>query len=411
VKLKLVSKGLDFPTSVATDVAGCLYVAEAGLPFGGASPGGRVWKVSRSGDRALLGEAFRPPVNGLTFHDGALYVSEGGHPGRITQLFLDGRRQVVLDHLPGPGNYHTNMTAFGPDGKLYFSQGAMTNSGVVGLDAYELGWLGKLPHACDAPGFDLVLTGLNFETEDPLSDTQGARTQTGAFVPFGTRTRPGQTVVAQLPCTASVMRCNSDGSQLELVAWGLRNAYGLRFTADGKLLAIDQGADDRGSRPIGNAPDALFEVRSGAWCGWPDYVAGEPVTSEAYRPDRGGAPAFLIANHSQLPPPARPLFKFQPHAAATKFDFVGQDLYAALFGDEKPLTAPDGPRCGRSVVRIDAKSWTMRDSVDGPFHRPIDVSFSTLEGALYVLDFGRFEVHPGGGLKAEAGTGSLWRLT
>ena len=57
------------------------------------------------------------------------------------------------------------------------------------------------------------------------------------------------------------MRCNPDGSGLELVAWGLRNAYGLGFLPDGRLLATDQGADDRGSRPVGNAPDMLFEVR------------------------------------------------------------------------------------------------------------------------------------------------------
>ena len=57
------------------------------------------------------------------------------------------------------------------------------------------------------------------------------------------------------------MRCNLDGSDLELVAWGLRNAYGLGFLPDGRLLAVDQGADDRGSRPVGNVPDLLFEVR------------------------------------------------------------------------------------------------------------------------------------------------------
>lgn len=45
--------------------------------------------------------------------------------------------------------YGAYLVAFGPDGKLYFSQGAMTNTGIVGLDAYELGWLRRLPHAHD----------------------------------------------------------------------------------------------------------------------------------------------------------------------------------------------------------------------------------------------------------------------
>ena len=64
---------------------------------------------------------------------------------------------------------------------------------------------------------------------------------------------------------AAVMRCNLDGSGLELVAWGFRNAYGLGFLPDGRLLAADQGVDDRGSRPLGNAPDLFHEVKARAW--------------------------------------------------------------------------------------------------------------------------------------------------
>src|SRR5262249_28411971 len=156
--------------------------------------------------------------------------------------------------LPEPGNYHTNMVVFGPEGKLYFSQGAMTNTGIVGLDAYQLGWLRRLPHAHDLPGYNIILAGVNAETPNPLAHGRREWTRTGAFVPFGTSTEQGQAVQGQLPCTAGVMRCNADGSDLELVAWGLRNAYGLGFLPDGRLLATDQGADDRGSRPVGNAP-------------------------------------------------------------------------------------------------------------------------------------------------------------
>ena len=37
----------------------------------------------------------------------------------------------------------------------------MTNTGIVGLDAYEMGWLKRLPHAHDLPGYDISLTGVN----------------------------------------------------------------------------------------------------------------------------------------------------------------------------------------------------------------------------------------------------------
>jgi len=416
--LELVAGGLSFPTSLTFDAAGAAYVAESGLPFGGARPGGRVWRLDGNGRRALLIENLRPPVNGLTFHDGHLYVSEGGHPARISRFDLDGRNQtVILDDLPGPGNYHTNMVAFAPDGKLYFSQGAMTNTGIIGLDAYELGWLRRLPHGHDLPGYDLVLSGVNVETPDPLAGEEGARTETGAFVPFGERTEPGRRVAASLPCTAAVMRCNADGSQLELVAWGLRNAYGLGFLADGRLLAVDQGADDRGSRPVGDVPDMLFEVREGAWYGWPDFIGDVPITDPRYRPVRGAPPAFLLANHDELPRPEKPLLRFPPHAAAVKFDVAppgagrwAGHLFVALFGDEVPMTAPAGPKAGRSVARVDPADWSLHAFARGELLRPIDVRFNPADGALYALDFGAFEMLDAGGVSAEAGSGKLWRV-
>ncbi len=418
-QLELVAEGFSFPTSLAIGSDGAFYIAESGLPFGGAPLGGRVWRSESSLRRRLLVENLRPPVNGLTLHDGELFVSEGGYPARISRFDLDGRLQaVILDKLPGPGNYHTNMVAFGPDGKLYFSQGAMTNTGIIGLDAYELGWLRRLPHGHDLPGYDIVLSGVNIETPNPLSEEEDARTQTGAFVPFGVRTERGQRIAAQLPCTAAVMRCNPDGSDLELVAWGLRNAYGLGFLPDGRLLAVDQGADDRGSRPAGNVPDLLFEVREGGWYGWPDFIGNDPITATRYRPERGDQPTFLLANHDELPEPEKPLVRFPPHTAAVKFDvapestphWAGQ-LFVALFGDEVPMTAPSGPKVGRSVVRVDPADWSLHSFVQDGLLRPIDVRFSPSESALYILDFGAFVMLDKGDVSAEANSGKLWRCT
>jgi glucose/arabinose dehydrogenase len=407
-RLERIADGFSFPTSLTFDDDCTAYVAEAGLPFGGVPPSGRVWMLGADGGRELIADDLRPPVNGLTWHEGSLYISEGGHPARISRLARDGELTTILDGLPGPGNYHTNMTVFGPDGKLYFSQGAMTNSAIVGLDAYELGWLRRLPHAHDLPGYDILLAGVNCETADPLHGDD-ARTETGAFVPFGERGEAGTTVAAQLPCTAAVMRCNPDGSELELVAWGLRNAYGLGFLEDGRLLAIDQGADDRGSRPIGAAPDVMFEVREGAWYGWPDFVGGDPVTDPRYRPQRGPEPRFLLANHDELPPPEQPLVRFPPHSAAVRFAVSTKGcLVVALFGDEAPMTVQAGVPQGRSVVRVDVGEWTVRPlELDGLL-RPIDVRFDQ-EGALWVLDFGRFEM-TATGVAAEPETGALYRL-
>jgi glucose/arabinose dehydrogenase len=411
-----VAEGLDFPTSLAFDEEGSPWIAESGLPFAGAAPGGRIRRIGPDGRTELILGDLRSPVNGLCFHDDTFIIAEGGHPGRISRWAPGKPLETVLDGLPGLGNYHTNMAVVGPDGWLYFSQGALTNSGVIGLDAYDLGWLQRLPHNHDVPGFDVVLAGLNLETDNPLSTNGHRRIRTGAFSPFGVETQPGQRITAQTPCTASVMRCHPDGSNLELVAWGLRNAYGLLFLPDGRLIATDQGADDRGSRPIGNAPDVLFEVRAGAWYGWPDFIGGVPVTDPRFQPTRGPAPEPLLANPGELPSPERPLLEFAVNAAAVKMDVLpagasrwsGQIL-VALFGDERPMTGPAGPRIGRSLARIDPSDWSLHPVEGMPFRRPIDVRVHPFEEVVYVLDFGEFEMGPGG-VEARAGTGALWKI-
>jgi glucose/arabinose dehydrogenase len=198
----------------------------------------------------------------------------------------------------------------------------------------------------------------------------------------------------------------------------MRNAFAIGFLPDGKLLAVDQGADDRGTRPVGNAPDLLFEVHQGAWYGWPDFIGGRSITDPTFLPTRGPAPVPLLANHSELPPPEKPLLQLPPHVAAVKFDIApatvqqyAGHIYIALFGDEAPLCLPaGGPRVGRGIGRIDPHDWSLHAVTTGPLQRPMDARFNPLDGALYILDFGHFEILEGGGLDAHAGSGKVWRM-
>jgi hypothetical protein len=167
------------------------------------------------------------------------------------------------------------------------------------------------------------------------------------------------------------------------------------------LIAIDQGADDRGSRLVGNAPDLLYEILKGAWYGWPDFIGGEPITDPKYLLKRGPAPTFILANHDELRVPETPLLRFSLNTVTAKFDAAyssnviggyssynscGDDagarqqilLFVALFRDERPTTAPiGGLRVGRAVVCVDANNWTMHTLIDNDndnrMSRPIDV--------------------------------------
>lgn len=416
IEKTLVADGFSFPTSICFDPSGNAYVAESGLPWDGAPAGGRVYAILPDGGKKLLAEGLRQPVNGLCWYHGALIVSEGGYPGRISRLTTDGERTDILDGLPGMGNYHTNMVTPGPDGKLYFGQGALTNLSVIGMDAYQLGWLGHLPHNCDVPGYPVVLTGQTFETRDPFSFNSDAKSYTGAFSEFGKWHQPGTHIPAGLPCTAAIMRCNPDGSDLELVAWGIRNAFGLGFLPDGRLIATDQGSDDRGSRPIGHVPELMFEIKQGAWYGWPDFIGGVPVTDAQFKPTRGEQPEFVLTNHNELPPPEKPLISLPANTAATKFDMLplsapsypGQ-IIITLFGDEKPMTAPPGFKAGRNISRIDPADWSHHPYPDMGFNRPIDVKYNPADDCIWIVDFGIFEMS-NKGVEAAKESGKIWKI-
>ena len=42
----------------------------------------------------------------------------------------------------------------------------------------------------------------------------------------------------------------------------------------------------------------IYEVKPGAWYGWPDFIGGDPVTDTQYLPERG-APPNIRAGHDQ----------------------------------------------------------------------------------------------------------------
>jgi len=437
-RVEVALKNLTYPTSVEFDRDGAMYVAEAGYSYGDPSAVPRILKVTRDGAISTVArDGLQAPVADLLYHDGRLYVA---HRGRISVLEDGGLRDLVTG-LPSEGDHHTNQMSVGPDGRIYFGQGTATNSGVVGPDNAAMGWLKQHPDLHDVQAQTIALRQRTFVSRNPLSD-EDAKARTGPFQPFGEPVPDDGTVPGATKANGTIMRMNADGSGLEVYAWGLRNPFGLMWSGE-TLYASENGFDARGSRPIANDKEDLYEIKEGAWYGWPDFGSGVPVTDGRFKPKDGPAPTFVMAKH---PPVEMPLVTFPEHSAAAKLAVnpggFGErgELFVAFFGHMAPMTGTvPGEHGGHRVARVDPETKKVEtffsqrghhggggsagssaqpghgghsgkdESMSAGPRRLLDVVFSPDGQAMSVVDFGAMVVakQP----KPFPGSGVLWRIT
>ncbi len=417
-KIEVFAVGLSFPVNMVFTDAGDILVAESGYITGVS----RILRLS-NGIFDIIAEGFNEPLAGINFHNGKIYAS---HRGFVTEIDMDGRRKNIISGLPSNGDYVNSKIEFGPDGKLYFGQGAATNSGVVGTDNL---WVLESPLLCDYPGSYIMLNGQNFVTRNILAaEGVDEKAYTGAFSPYGVPNIPFEIRKGLTKATGGVLRANLDGSELELFAWGLRNAVRLKFDEAGSLFASNHDFDERGSRPIANASDQLYIVKQGQWYGWPDYSAAEPVTSPRFTPEGGKPVEFLLTNHPSAPP--QPFAKFPPDSTIMGFDInyysdFGKinDIYIAEFGSVWPrfmrYTTPN-PGVGHKVTRVDiltggTTTFAINKSgfpayltQEGGLGWPTDVVFGP-DHAMYVVDFGTNERN--NMEEFLPNTGVIWRIS
>jgi glucose/arabinose dehydrogenase len=426
---EVVATGFKSPVHCCFDDLGRCYVTEAGFKI--ESPP-RILRVD-----VATGEAetfFDLPeerwvktgaMTGASWHEGHLYVS---NTDTLFRIDGEGRIEDIVTGLPGRGDHQTNYPVVGLDGKLYFTVGTATNLGVVGPDNWNYEWLRHFPEVHDVPGADVTLVGTNFQSFDVRAEgREGGRVSTGAFLPYGTPSEPGQVVRGEVKCSGSVLRCNPDGSELELVAWGLRNPYGKAFAPDGRLFVTEHNIDERGHRHIFGDSEDLYEVRQGAWYGWPDYAAGIRLDGFHWgRRGRGREPVLVEPPDAD---PPRPVATFEPHSAPNGLDFSRSadfgfqgEAFVALFGDLNPNTTRQAKPAGYKIVRVDVGTGRVADfavnRIVGPasklphggFERPSHCQFGP-DGALYVVDWGEIKIAPeAGGVRMKEGTGTLWRI-
>lgn len=459
-ELKLVVRDLTAPTAIAFDQEGTLFIADNGTSreprIFGYKTDGSVVDISPRTVKLSLGftrktNGITGPVGGMVVVNGRIYVAhrDGNQRGAITSFDYEGNSKTIVADLPAEGDYGiTDLVYNRVDGRLYFGLGSMTNSGVVGLDNWECGWVDKYAEACDVPAAPVKLLGYRFDTSNPRQTLFSGKdiAVTAPFQPFGVSNQMWVRPAVTGRPTAAVYSVNANGGDLRLEAHGIRCPRGLAFNDFGRLYATNQGMEMRGTRPVQNDPDTLLRIIHNTWYGWPDFSADlMPITDPRFQPPsemiiQTGYPELSnLIDHqaSGLMRPDRSTLlqgTFEPLSGAAKMDFVPAagafrgfygSVIIALAGDRAPFAnhgeALEQP-VGYKVVQVDVDTQRMHDFVFNANRlpaaetevctprlcRPYDVKFAP-DGSLYILDLGQIDTRDGR-MRPLGHTGKILRL-
>jgi glucose/arabinose dehydrogenase len=433
-EIRKVATGLTFPTSITWDDEGNTYVAEAGGTF--LDEEDAPARILRLGDGDatevvdLDGEVY-PSISGMTWHDGAFYVThrEMDLSGAVSRVTPDGEiTQILGGIVDSKSDHQPNDVRVGRDGRMYVCVGVAGNSGF--MDENMIPFVQKEPDGHPTVAEDVVLRGVNIELPDFRDDSSGT-VRTGAFVPFGTETEPGQVIEGRDKCGGSILAFDPENAEatVEPLVWGLRNAIGVAWNRQGEMFVAENGYDNAPGRPIADNYDATYRVRAGAWYGWPDFTANlDPVTSPKYRPTASTiAPQFVdgerqprelsfLIDHqaSGLQRPDKSLVlglhevnssPSKPDVAPESWGEYANQLFVPEYGDFQWVTNAlrDNPT-GSRVVVIDTEGDSqqharpfVQNAKPGPaseqghpgegLERPYDVKFGP-DDAMYIVDFG-----------------------
>jgi len=370
---------------------------------------------------------------------------QGNNTSRIVEVGLPaGTITTMVRGLP-TGDHPTEQILV-KDNWVYWSQGSATNSGVTGHDNGGGGNQHEI--ACQ----QITLSQNVWDSGDghiSSGYSNHGQARPGAVVPaFEGATSRGM-------CTGAILRtkignASTMQNNIEPVAWGFRNPYGIRFSPKdhplkGELMYSENGEDERGARPTNNSPDRIGVARQNAdgspeWHGWPDRFGFLDSTQSVFNPK--GSPAddnpALFANKPVLPvlaffpqQPKAPLGLEPADVAAVGLDFVPNSFVGGIVKKNAVLLSREGdfgfsqangtPEAGHDVELINftgnspteltqlrfafnCKQGDQRHDPDGTprcngeteqafvmqvrgINRPTTIRFGP-DGAAYLVDYG-----------------------
>ena len=477
-KIEAFSKNLNFPTDITFGENGEAYVSEAGGHFYGTDPSKapppRILQVMPDGttkviyDNAVpyeqiqkantyeeIPEGLIGPIEGVTYNpnNGLLYIA---HRTRYSTLDpKTGEFKTIIDNLPAWGIFHNTKAIFDDQGRMVFGVSAQGNSGPVDFAIMKVISFYNMPGVREVPCEDVTLTGEDYWVENQFTPEKGDGQLTGVFVPYGVQTEPGQVVPGEFWCNSALYRANADGTEPELLAWGIRNAFHQEFGPDGRIYFSNNSGNPIPGRPVYDDWETIYALEEGAWYGWPDYYSSVPITDPRFHkpddPQFKPEPGRLLVHEFALteetrarllkgaPTPPPPLVRFEPHAGAQGFAFGTKEfgvpdgaVLQAEFGAVIPYEVAGEEAPGFRISQIDLSTgerkpfaWNKSGKPasaapgqpapqGGGFERPIRPEFGP-DGALYVVDFGVFDVSPKPKDKPTkmsfANTGVIWKVT
>jgi sugar lactone lactonase YvrE len=324
--------------------------------------------------RVLRGDL--PSANGITFHNGRLFIDECRMGGRVLELDLaGGEPRVLAEDVPMP-----NALEMGPDGKLYFPV----------LGANEIWRIDPEGGAPERVAGDLgVPDAVKFDKDGYIVSTQG---HTGEVLRIDPRTGDRTTLAKLDPGLDNLVFCGerlfvssftglvtevlAGGQTRSLLPAGFNGPFGIAFADDGKLYIAD-GPHFMAMTPGGQPRTVgmLFSHNS------PGYVRGVAAL---------GGGAFLMASAGGAVAVWR-VYEETSEVLADGFDQLqgvavgpGGEAVAAEFG-------------GGRVVRIkDKQVEVLASGLNGP----IAVAVGS-DGTCYASESGAGRVVKVSGGRAE----------